>query len=164
VAIAPGDATIQVTIPGIAANEGFLFIKALGRIGVNSEDGIHWDILGMVLFFGVSLYINQTISGGAPQPSSKSGSDQQAQAQQTVNKITPLIFSGMFLFFPLPAGVLMYMTIANAFQTAQTFILTKEPLPENLQKLVDEQEKLEKGRSDLPFERKGSKRKEKTSG
>lgn len=81
-----------------------------------------------------------------------------------MNKITPLIFSGMFLFFPLPAGVLMYMTIANAFQTVQTFILTKEPLPENLQKLVDEQEKSEKGRDKLPFERKGSKKKEKTSG
>lgn len=164
VALAPGDATVQVTIPGIAADNGFLFIEALGRVGVNGEDGIHWDILAMVLFFGVSLYINQTISGGAPQTDTKGGNDQQAQAQQTVNKITPLIFSGMFLFFPLPAGVLMYMTIANAFQTAQTFILTKEPLPENLQKLVDEQEKSAKGRDDLPFERKSSKRKEKTSG
>jgi YidC/Oxa1 family membrane protein insertase len=140
-----------------------LFIEALGRIGIKGEDGIHWDILGMVLFFGVSLYINQTISGGAQQQSS--GGDEKAQAQQAVNKVTPLIFSGMFLFFPLPAGVLMYMTIANAFQTVQTFILTKEPLPENLQKMVDEQEKSTKGREQLPFERKkGSKRKEKTSG
>ncbi|ACA98994.1 MULTISPECIES: membrane protein insertase YidC [Cyanophyceae] len=164
VALAPGDVSIQVTVPGIAADKGFLFIEALGRIGVNGDDGIHWDILGMVLFFGVSLYINQTISGGAPSSNNNSGGDQQQQAQQTVNKITPLIFSGMFLFFPLPAGVLMYMTIANAFQTVQTFILTKEPLPENLQKLVDEQEKSEKGRDKLPFERKGSKKKEKTSG
>jgi YidC/Oxa1 family membrane protein insertase len=165
VALAPGDVSVQVTVPGIAANKGFLFIEALGRIGVNGDDGIHWDILGMVLFFGVSLYINQTISGNAPSNNnSGGGSEQQQQAQQTVNKITPLIFSGMFLFFPLPAGVLMYMTIANAFQTVQTFILTKEPLPENLQKLVDEQEKSEKGRDKLPFERKGGKKKEKTSG
>ena len=165
VALAPGDVSVQVTVPGIAANKGFLFIEALGRIGVNGDDGIHWDILGMVLFFGVSLYINQTISGNAPSNNnSGGGSEQQQQAQQTVNKITPLIFSGMFLFFPLPAGVLMYMTIANAFQTVQTFILTKEPLPENLQKLVDEQEKSEKGRDKLPFECKGGKKKEKTSG
>ncbi|MGB2925049.1 MAG: membrane protein insertase YidC, partial [Limnothrix sp.] len=121
-------------------------------------------ILGMVLFFGISLYLNQTISGGAQQKKPKSG-DQKEDAQQAVNKITPLIFSGMFLFFPLPAGVLMYMTIANAFQTAQTFILTKEPLPENLQKLVDEQEKADQNRESLPFERKkNSKRKEKASG
>jgi YidC/Oxa1 family membrane protein insertase len=164
-ALAAGDATIQITVPGIASNNGFLFIKALGRIGVKGEDGIHWDILGMVLFFGISLYINQTISGGAQQKPSSGSGDEKQEAQQAVNKLTPLIFSGMFLFFPLPAGVLMYMTIANAFQTVQTFILTKEPLPENLQKLLDEQEKAEKGRDTLPFERKkGSKKKEKASG
>lgn len=167
VALNTGDATVQVTIPGIAAEKGFLFIEALGRIGVKGEDGIHWDILGMVLFFGISLYINQTISGNAPKPAAKKkgGGDEKEQAQQAVNKVTPLIFSGMFLFFPLPAGVLMYMTIANAFQTAQTFILTKEPLPENLQKMIDDQERAEKGRESLPFERKkGGKRKEQASG
>jgi YidC/Oxa1 family membrane protein insertase len=54
-----------------------------------------------------------------------------------VNKLTPVLFSGMFFFFPLPAGVLMYMVLANIFQTIQTFILSREPLPENLQKLVE---------------------------
>lgn len=155
-ALAPGDATIQVTIPGIAANTGFLFIEALGRVGVTGENGqIHWDILGMVLFFGISIYINQELSGAQ-------GGGGAAQ-QQTVNKITPLIFSAMFLFFPLPAGVLMYIVVANIFQTLQTVILMREPLPENLQKLVEQQEKAEKGREALPFEKR-SKKKEKTSG
>jgi YidC/Oxa1 family membrane protein insertase len=58
----------------------------------------------------------------------------------------------MFLFFPLPAGVLMYMVIANIFQTLQTYILSREPLPENLQKLVEAEEKKEDGRAALPFE------------
>ncbi|WP_126147989.1 membrane protein insertase YidC [Synechococcus elongatus] len=128
-AVSPGDATLQVTIPGIAANNGFLFIKALGEVGIQSEDGINWDVLGLVLAFGVSLYVSQQLSsqGAAPNPQ-----------QDQVNKITPVLFSGMFLFFPLPAGVLMYMVIANIFQTLQTFILMREPLPENLQKLVTE--------------------------
>jgi YidC/Oxa1 family membrane protein insertase len=57
------------------------------------------------------------------------------------------------LFFPLPAGVLMYMLIANIFQTLQTFILSREPLPENLQKIVDaESSKSEDNRGPLPFE------------
>jgi YidC/Oxa1 family membrane protein insertase len=158
IALEPGDAVIQGTIPGIAANKGFLFIKALGRVGVTSPDGsINWDILIMVLFFGISLYVNQMLSG-----SGSGGAD--AQQQQTVNKLTPIIFSGLFLFFPLPAGVLMYIVIANIFQTAQTFILMKEPLPENLQKLVAEQERAQKAQDALPFERKKSKKKEKTSG
>ena len=43
----------------------------------------------------------------------------------------------------------MYMVIANIFQTVQSFILSREPLPENLQKLVDSQAKsVGKGSSD----------------
>jgi YidC/Oxa1 family membrane protein insertase len=156
-AIAPGEATIQGTIPGIAANKGFLFIKALGQVGVTGADGsLNWDVLGMILFFGVSIYINQELSGN----SGSGGAN--AQQQQTVNKLTPLIFSGMFLFFPLPSGVLMYIVMANIFQTIQTVILMREPLPENLQKLVDQQEKSEQTREEIPFEKR-SKKKEKTS-
>ncbi|MGI0480530.1 membrane protein insertase YidC [Geminocystis sp. CENA526] len=152
-----GDATIQITIPGIAADKGFLFIKALGRVGATNPDGsINWDIVGMIIFFGVSIYLNQELSGGTQKPA---GNEQ----QQTVNKITPIIFSGMFLFFPLPAGVLMYIVLANVFQTIQTIILTREPLPENIQKILDEQEKAARGREVIPFEKKSGKKKEKTS-
>jgi YidC/Oxa1 family membrane protein insertase len=156
-ALSTGDASIKITIPGIAADKGFLFIKALGRVGVTSEDGsINWDILAMVIFFGIGIYINQELSA-AGQP--KTENDQ----QQTVNKITPILFSAMFLFFPLPAGVLMYIVIANVFQTIQTLILTREPLPENLQKIVDEREKATQGRTTMPFEKKSGKKKQKTS-
>ncbi len=154
-ALAPGEATVRAQAPGLAANKGFLFIKALGRIGVTGEDGaIHWDILIMILGFGASLYLNQVLSG---QGSTSSDNPQQA----AVNKFTPIIFSGMFLFFPLPAGVLMYMLIANIFQTLQTFILSREPLPENLQKIVDAETKTkaEDDRKTLPFEPGRSKKK-----
>ena len=59
--------------------------------------------------------------------------------QSTANKITPVMITGMFLFFPLPAGVLLYMVVANIFQALQTFILNKESLPDNLQKILDDQ-------------------------
>jgi YidC/Oxa1 family membrane protein insertase len=145
-ALAPGEASIKVHLPGIASNKGFLFIQALGRVGVTGEDGaIHWDILAMVLAFGASLYLNQVLSG--------QGSVSDNPQQNAVNKFTPIIFSGMFLFFPLPAGVLMYMVVANIFQTLQAFILSREPLPENLQKIVDsEVKKEEDDRKMLPFE------------
>ena len=130
-----GDVTVQATVPGLASNKGFLFIKALGKTGVTNADGsINWDIIVMVLGFGVSLYANQNISSGStPKPSNASPESSQ---QETMNKLTPVIFSGMFLFFPLPSGVMLYMLIANIFQTLQAFIVAKEPLPENLQKLV----------------------------
>ncbi len=157
VALDTGDATIQGTIPGLAANKGFLFIDALGRVGAYDPDGtIHWDVLALIIMFGTSVYVSQQLSSqGTP------GDQQQA----TVNKMTPIIFSGMFLFFPLPAGVLMYMVVANIFQTVQTFFLMREPLPENLQKMAEEQAKEAKakeGKADivaLPFEPKASKKK-----
>jgi YidC/Oxa1 family membrane protein insertase len=152
-ALQPGDATLQATVPGLAADRGFLFVSALGHVGAFDDDGtIHWDIIGMVLFFGLSLYVSQAISGqGAPT------SGPGANSQSTVNKITPIIFSGMFLFFPLPAGVLMYMVTANIFQTLQAFILSREPLPENIQKLADAQvvevaAQTAGGAAALPFE------------
>ena len=49
------------------------------------------------------------------------------------------MITGMFLFFPLPAGVLLYMVIANIFQGLQTFLLSRESLPDNLQKILDDQ-------------------------
>ncbi|OLP19654.1 membrane protein insertase YidC [Leptolyngbya sp. 'hensonii'] len=149
-ALQPGEVTVQGTVPGLAADKGFLFIDALGRVGAFDPDGtIHWDVVGMIIFFGLSLYVNQILSG--------QGANTENQQQAAVNKITPVIFSGMFLFFPLPAGVLMYMVIANIFQTLQTFLLLREPLPENLQKIVEESEALKqgesgKGRTSLPFE------------
>lgn len=146
-ALAPGEATVQIEVPGLAAGKGFLFIKALGRVGVTGEGGeIHWDILAMVLFFGLSLYLNQQLTG-------QGGSSDNPQ-QNAINKFTPVIFSGMFLFFPLPAGVLMYMVIANIFQTLQSFILSREPLPENLQKIVEAEDAKspDNRKKSLPFE------------
>ncbi|MBO1049101.1 MULTISPECIES: membrane protein insertase YidC [Dolichospermum] len=153
-ALEPGDVTIQGTIPGLAAEKGFLFIDALGRVGaIDADNTVHWDIVGMIVFFGISLYVSQMLSG-----QNSSGGNPQ---QDTVNKITPVIFSGMFLFFPLPAGVLMYMVIGNVFQTVQTYILSREPLPEEIQKIVDLQEKEAQTIEvkALPFEPKSSKKK-----
>ena len=129
-ALAPGDATVEGKIPGLAARSGFLFIKALGQVGFYTEGTINWDIAILVGAFGLSLFISQLLSGmGMP------ANPQQA----TANKITPVMITGMFLFFPLPAGVLLYMVIANIFQALQTFLLTREALPDNLQAILDEQ-------------------------
>jgi len=128
--IQPGDATIEAKIPGLAAKSGFLFIKALGQVGFYVDGSVNWDIAILVGAFGLTLLLSQFLSGqGMP-----------ANPQQsTANKITPVMITGMFLFFPLPAGVLLYMVVANIFQALQTFILNKEALPDNLQKILDDQ-------------------------
>ena len=158
-ALSPGDATVEAKIPGLAARSGFLFIKALGQVGFYADGVINWDIAILVGGFGLTLLLSQLLSGmGMP------ANPQQA----TANKVTPVMITGMFLFFPLPAGVLLYMVIANIFQALQTFILTKEPLPENLQSILDQQRTQQtvnatatsgsgSSSSRLPFEPKGGK-------
>ena len=155
-ALAPGDATVEGRIPGLAARSGFLFIKALGQVGFYTDGAVNWDIAILVAAFGASLFVSQILSGmGMP------ANPQQA----TANKITPVMITGMFLFFPLPAGVLLYMVVANIFQAAQTFLLTREALPDNLQAILDQQLAAEaktvtatvSNSERLPFEPKGKK-------
>ena len=155
-AIAPGDAVVEAKIPGLAARSGFLFIKALGQVGFYTDGAINWDIAILVAAFGASLFVSQILSGmGMP------ANPQQA----TANKITPVMITGMFLFFPLPAGVLLYMVVANIFQAVQTFLLTREALPDNLQAILDQQlaagaktvTATVSGSERLPFEPKGKK-------
>ncbi|MFM2158454.1 MAG: rane protein insertase YidC [Cyanobacteriota bacterium] len=155
-ALATGDAVVEARIPGLAARSGFLFIKALGQVGFYTDGAINWDIAILVAAFGASLFASQILSGmGMP------ANPQQA----TANKITPVMITGMFLFFPLPAGVLLYMVVANIFQAAQTFLLTREALPDNLQAILDQQLAAEaktvtasvSSSERLPFEPKGRK-------
>ena len=153
-ALGTGDATVEAKIPGLAARSGFLFIKALGQVGFMTDGAVNWDIAILVAGFGASLFASQILSGmGMP-----------ANPQQsTANKITPVMITGMFLFFPLPAGVLLYMVVANIFQALQTFLLSREALPENLQAILDQQIAQQpltvsaSGGGRLPFEPKGKK-------
>jgi YidC/Oxa1 family membrane protein insertase len=155
-AIAPGDATVEGKIPGLAARSGFLFIKALGQVGFYTDGAVNWDIAILVAAFGATLFISQILSGMGMPPNPQ---------QSTANKITPVMITAMFLFFPLPAGVLLYMVVANIFQALQTFLLTREALPDNLQEILDQQLAQQtvavsatSGSSErLPFEPKGRK-------
>ena len=154
-ALAPGDATVEAKVPGLAARTGFLFIQALGQVGFMGDNGVNWDIAILVAAFGASLFISQILSGMGMPPNPQ---------QATANKITPVMITAMFLFFPLPAGVLLYMVVANIFQALQTFLLSREALPENLQKILDQQRAQQAvtvtanaSGDRLPFEPKGKK-------
>jgi YidC/Oxa1 family membrane protein insertase len=152
-ALHPGKVSLVGVVPGLAANEGFLFISALGQVGAIDSNGmIHWDTVMLVLIFAASTYASQIITS--------QGDGVKNPQQDQVNQSLPLVFAAMLLLFPLPAGVLMYMVIANVFQTVQTFILSREPLPEHLQKILDAQQKTVTAQAQtLPFERHRPKKK-----
>jgi YidC/Oxa1 family membrane protein insertase len=129
-ALSAGDATVEARVPGLAARSGFLFIKALGQVGFMTDGAVNWDIAILVASFGATLFLSQILSGMGMPPNPQ---------QATANRITPVMITAMFLFFPLPAGVLLYMVVANVFQALQTFLLSREALPENLQQILEKQ-------------------------
>jgi YidC/Oxa1 family membrane protein insertase len=153
VAVSEGSAIVDAFVPGIAAKEPFLFIKGLGEVGLNSEAGIHWDILVMIVLYGGTLLVNQIIM--------ERYNPLMTEQQRQTGKITPVVVTGMFLFFPFPAGVLLYMLVGNFFQIAQTFLLYREPLPEGIQKMQTDLDRTNRtDAAPIPFE-KNSRRKRK---
>lgn len=129
-AVGRGSATVEGKVPGVASQTGFLFIKALGHVGFYVDGRVNWDIAILVGGFGATLFVSQILSGwGMPKN----------PQQDTTNRVLPFMMTGMFLFFPLPAGVLLYMVVANLLQALQTFLMTREALPDNLQVLLEKQ-------------------------
>ena len=129
-AVGLGSATVEGKVPGVASQTGFLFIKALGHVGFYVDGQMNWDIAILVVGFGATLFVSQILSGwGMPKN----------PQQDTTNRVLPFMMTGMFLFFPLPAGVLLYMVVANLLQALQTFLMTREALPDNLQVLLEKQ-------------------------
>lgn len=129
-AVGLGSATVEGKVPGVASETGFLFIKALGHVGFYVDGKVNWDIAILVAGFGGTLFVSQILSGwGMPKN----------PQQDATNRVLPFMMTGLFLFFPLPAGVLLYMVVANVLQALQTFLMTREALPENLQALLEQQ-------------------------
>lgn len=104
------------------AQQGFLFIQNLGTIGVlpGHGHGIEWDNLAMVLFFGVSTFVTQKMMTTNPND----------PMQRQMLFMMPVMMTGMFLFFPWPSGLLLYMTVSNLFTLAQNAVLLRaNPAP-----------------------------------
>ena len=127
----PGEYHVQALIPGIAKAERFLLINGLGKIarGVELLQPKNWDSLVLILLFGASMYVSQKFTVTTPKPAPGQELDEQQIIQQQTMKTMPIVTTGMFMFIPLPAGVLLYLVISNIFQTLQTMLIMKMPAP-----------------------------------
>jgi len=127
----PGEYQIQATVPAIASTEPFGFITSLGKVskGLQLIDPKNWDVLFLILAFGVTTYLSSLFStGGSPKTPDGEMTEQQLIQKQTM-KMMPVTMTVMFCFIPLPAGVFLYFVVSNLFQVIQTWWLTKQPTP-----------------------------------
>lgn len=119
-----GEVKVEAIIHGEAKNEPFLFITNIGKVAKGMEllEPRNWDILGLILLFGITMVLSQKLMVTTP-PSDP----EQAAIQKQTQQIMPITLTGMFFFMPLPAGVFLYMVFSNIVQTLQTFVLSKQP-------------------------------------
>jgi YidC/Oxa1 family membrane protein insertase len=101
------------------ANTGFLFITDLANSGIFTKAGTHWDNLVLVALFGASTWLMQKMMTTNPND----------PMQKQMLFMMPVMITGMFLFFPLPSGVLLYIVASNLITLAQNFVLLKQMPP-----------------------------------
>lgn len=89
-----------------------------------AKSTFNYDVLLLVLLFGATMYASQKIM---MKMNAQPDLDPAQQAmQKTMSKIMPVMIIGMFIFVPIPAGVLLYMITSNVIQVAQTIIIDKQ--------------------------------------
>ncbi len=81
------------------------------------------DVLILIGLYGMmTLLYQKTMEMGKPKPVAKAG-DEQAQMQQKMMKLLPLMFIVMLIFIPMPAGVMLYLVVTTALMFIQTLIV-----------------------------------------
>ena len=83
-----------------------------------SKATFHYDVLVLILLFGASMYLAQKVMTATSK--SVVTDPQQKAMQESMAKMMPIMITGMFIFFPIPAGVLLYMIVSNIIQIVQS--------------------------------------------
>ena len=122
----PGEVVVNAVIPGIAKHDSFYFINSLGKVatGLDLFKPDNWDVLGMIILFGVTMFLSQKLMVQPPAPNAD---PEQLLIQQQTQRTMPIAVTGMFFFIPLPAGVFLYMVVSNVIQSLQTWFIMRTP-------------------------------------
>ncbi|PIQ24203.1 hypothetical protein COW36_10300 [bacterium (Candidatus Blackallbacteria) CG17_big_fil_post_rev_8_21_14_2_50_48_46] len=108
---------------GHSSHTSFLFMDNLAKIGVldKATNTPYFDNLFMVAMFGLTTWLQQKYMS----PTAPSDDPQQAAMQRSMAAM-PLIITAMFLFFPVPSGVFVYLVISNLITIAQYSFLNRQ--------------------------------------
>ena len=122
IALSEGSQKVQALVPRSVKGDHFFFIDDLGKTGIFSPAGLNYDVLILVLLFGLSIWASSALN--APkQVKLKPGEVEDAQQamQRSMQTMMPIMMTGMFFFIPIPTGALLYMVVSSVVQTGQTY-------------------------------------------
>lgn len=106
---------ISKTFQEQVGHQGFLFIHDLTRVGFFSNGQPNADNIALVVLFAVTTFITQKMTMTDP------NDPMQKQMLYTM----PVMISLMFVFIPLPSGVLLYTVVSNFFTMGQYAVLRR---------------------------------------
>lgn len=99
-----------------SGDTSFLILENLAKVGVYSDSVLNIDNLLLVLFFGATTFLQQKFMSPSPPPG---GDPRQAAMQKQMAVMMPIMITLMFLFFPVPTGVYVYLVVSNLIGIAQ---------------------------------------------
>ena len=107
-------------------------ILAASFPSVEVEQKFHYDVLLLIVLFGLTMFISQKVM----MATSKNTPQYPAQAaiQKSMGTFMPIMIIATFVIIPIPAGVLLYLVTSNLIQIAQTVIVNKQMDIEEAQK------------------------------
>jgi YidC/Oxa1 family membrane protein insertase len=95
---------------------GWFFIPDLSRIGVYANNAVHWDILAMIIFFGITTWLSQKTMTTQPPTDAM---------QRQMMTMMPIMITFTFVIVPVPAGVLLYIVFSNVLTIVQNYYMKK---------------------------------------
>lgn len=122
----PGQIYLSAVLPGSSEKENFLFISELGKTGAfdQATGKLNLDVIILVFLFGLTIWLSGKVTSYSSPPQAD---PKQAEMQKTMQRIMPLMVSIMTLFFPVPAGVLLYFVVSGLIQALQTWLIMRKP-------------------------------------
>ena len=102
-------------------SDGDLLVAQVPTIA--AKTAFHYDVFILIVIFGITMFLSQKIM----MASNKAPMDPQQEAmQKTMGTMMPVMLTATFLFFPIPAGVLLYLIASNIVMVGQTIIINKQ--------------------------------------
>lgn len=84
----------------------------------------HPDVMVLVILFAITMFASQKVMTSMTDTSSMEPAQQAMQKQMSM--MMPFMITSMFIFFPIPAGVLLYLIVSNVIQVVQTWIINRQ--------------------------------------
>lgn len=101
----------------------FLVLSDLSKIGIWHEGVLNLDNLTLLGLFALTTVLQQNLMTPDPGPDAD---PRQAAIQKQMRVMMPIMITGMFLFFPVPTGIYLYLVISNIIGIIQYAFLNQQ--------------------------------------